>query len=243
MKRVVAYWADGYDWRRSEAELNRFPNYRARIDGLDVHFIMERGSGKNPPPLILTHGWPGSVIEFLGVIEPLAHPERFGGREEDAFTVIVPSIPGFGFSQAPKAPITLREVGGMWRNLMVDHLGFDTFFVQGGDMGSICSCWMSFDHPKHVTALHLNTVSFLALPEADSSRRRSRTGSAGRIAWRASGRRLSDAAGNAATDVGLWAHRFPGGPGGLDHREVPRLDSARRSCATHLSDWMSCSPT
>ena len=167
MKRVVAYWTDGYDWRRSEAALNRFPNYRARIDGLDVHFIMERGSGKNSRPLILTHGWPGSVTEFLGVIEPLAHPERFGGREEDAFTVVVPSIPGFGFSQAPKAPITLREVGRMWRNLMVDHLGFNSFFAQGGDMGSISSCWMAFDHPEHVAALHLNTVSFLVLPESD----------------------------------------------------------------------------
>jgi pimeloyl-ACP methyl ester carboxylesterase len=184
MKRVVAYWADTYDWRRSEAELNRFSNYRVRVDGLDVHFIMERGSGKNPPPLILTHGWPGSVIEFLGVIEPLAHPERFGGREEDAFTVVVPSIPGFGFSQAPKAPITLREVGGMWRNLMVDHLGFDTYFVQGGDMGSICSCWMSFDHPKHVTALHVNTVSFLALPEAGKQSAEEQDWQRRALAWR-----------------------------------------------------------
>lgn len=185
MKRVVAYWVEGYDWRRSEAALNRFPNYRARVDGLEVHFILEQGSGKNPKPLILTHGWPGSVVEFLGVIEPLAHPERFGGREEDAFTVVVPSIPGFAFSQAPKAPITLREVGRMWRNLMVDHLGFDAFFAQGGDMGSICSCWMAFDHPQHVTALHLNTVSFLALPEADRQSAQEQDWHRRTMAWRA----------------------------------------------------------
>ena len=139
---------------------------------------------RTPRPLILTHGWPGSVTEFLGVIEPLAHPERFGGREEDAFTVVVPSIPGFGFSQAPKAPITLREVGRMWRNLMVDHLGFDSFFAQGGDMGSIASCWMAYDHPEHVAALHLNTVSFLVLPEADQQSAEERDWLRRNIAWR-----------------------------------------------------------
>lgn len=184
MKQVVAYWADEYDWRRSEAGINRFKNYRARVDGLDVHFIMERGSGKNPRPLILTHGWPGSFIEFLGVIEPLAHPERFGGREEDAFTVVVPSIPGFGFSQAPKAPITLRDVGRMWRNLMVDHLGFPSFFAQGGDMGSIISSWMAFDHPEHVSALHLNYVAFLVVPEPEKQTPEERDWVARTGAWK-----------------------------------------------------------
>ena len=169
MRRVVAYWADEYDWRRSEAAINRFKNYRAPVDGLDVHFILEHGSGKNPKPIILTHGWPGSIIEFLGVIEPLAHLERFGGREEDAFTVIVPSIPGFGYSQAPSAPITLRDVARMWHMLMVDHLGVPSFFAQGGDMGSILSSWMAFDYPEHVAALHLNSIGtgFLVVPEVD----------------------------------------------------------------------------
>ena len=126
---------------------------------------MEVGSGKNPRPLILTHGWPGSFLEFLGVIEPLAHPERFGGSEDDAFTVIVPSIPGFAFSQAPAAPINFRDVGHIWRNLMVDHLGFDRFFAQGGDMGAVISSWMAFDYPAHVAALHLNYVAFLVVPD------------------------------------------------------------------------------
>jgi pimeloyl-ACP methyl ester carboxylesterase len=184
MKRVVAYWVDEYDWRRSEAAINRFQNYRASVDGLDVHFILERGSGKNPKPLILTHGWPGSIIEFLGVIEPLAHPERFGGREEDAFTVIAPSIPGFGFSQAPKAPITLRDVVHMWRSLMVDHLGFPAFFAQGGDMGSIISSWMAFEYPQHVAALHINLVSFVAVPAADQQTDEERDWLARNTAWR-----------------------------------------------------------
>ncbi|HSV82112.1 MAG TPA: epoxide hydrolase [Ramlibacter sp.] len=184
MQRVAAYWADEFDWRRSEAAINRFSHYRSRVDGLDVHFILEPGSGKNPRPLILTHGWPGSFIEFLGVIEPLAHPERFGGREEDAFTVVVPSLPGFAFSQAPRAPITLREVARMWRNLMVDHLGFATFFAQGGDMGSILSSWLAFDHPEHVAALHLNSITFLALPEAELQTPEEREWLARNTAWR-----------------------------------------------------------
>ena len=99
MQRAVAYWADGYGWRRSEAALNRFPNYRARVDGLDVHFIMERGSGTHPKPLVLTHCWRGSGVELLGVIEPLAHPERFGGRVEDGFIEVVPRIARVCFSQ------------------------------------------------------------------------------------------------------------------------------------------------
>jgi pimeloyl-ACP methyl ester carboxylesterase len=169
VQRVVRYWSEEFDWRKSESAINRFDNYHAQVDGLDIHFILEQGSGRNPKPLIITHGWPGSIIEFFGVIEPLAHPERFGGQEQDAFTVIVPSIPGFGFSQAPRAPITLRDVGRMWRDLMVDHLGFESFFAQGGDMGSILSSWMAFDYPDHVEALHLNAIGagFQVVPEID----------------------------------------------------------------------------
>ena len=94
LKQFVDRWQTGYDWRHWEAELNRFPQYRAEIDGLKLHFIVEPGSGDNPLPLILTHGWPGSVFEFHKIIEPLAHPERFGGDPNDAFTVIAPSLPG-----------------------------------------------------------------------------------------------------------------------------------------------------
>ena len=201
MRRVVAYWLDEYDWRRSEAAINRFENYRAHVDGLDVHFILERGSGPAPRPLILSHGWPGSVVEFLDVIEPLAHPERFGGREEDAFTVIVPSLPGFGFSQAPPSPITLRDVGRMWRNLMVDHLGFPTFFAQGGDMGSILSSWMAFDFPENVTALHLNFIGFLVVPEPDQQTPEERDWAARNAAWKL---RKTDTAFSRARGLTRW---------------------------------------
>ena len=164
MKKVVEYWRDEYDWRKSEAALNSFNNYTAVVDNMEIHFIVEIGSGDNPKPLIMTHGWPGSIVEFLDVIMPLAHPERFGGDVSDAFTVIVPSIPGFGFSGAPSAPITPRDVAGMWSKLMTEVLGIDQYFAQGGDFGSIISSWLAYDFPAQLIALHLNLVAFDPLP-------------------------------------------------------------------------------
>ena len=114
MRELVAYWRDGFDWRAAEAALNRFPQFVAELDGEQVHFIHERGSGPDPLALIITHGWPGSVFEFLEVIEPLAHPERFGGAAADGFDVVVPSLPGYGFSAPPPGPVTPRAVAGLW---------------------------------------------------------------------------------------------------------------------------------
>ena len=99
------YWVTAFDWRKQEAKLNRFEHFKALIDGIDIHFIHEKGSGPKPQPLLISHGWPGSVVEFLEIIDKLAHPERFGGNIDDAFDVVVPSLPGFGFSGAPPAPI------------------------------------------------------------------------------------------------------------------------------------------
>ncbi|MDB5395289.1 MAG: Epoxide hydrolase [Rhodospirillales bacterium] len=161
LKSVLAHWHDAYDWRLWEEKLNRFPQYKAIVGGRKLHFIMERGSGDNPLPLVLTHGWPGSVVEFLDVIEPLAHPERFGGNIEDAFTVIVPSLPGYGFSDPPDAPITPRDIAGLWRELMVDVLGCERYVAQGGDWGSTITSWLAFDHPEHLAAIHLNMQGLL----------------------------------------------------------------------------------
>jgi pimeloyl-ACP methyl ester carboxylesterase len=161
LKSVVAHWHDTYDWRVWEARLNRFPHYKATVGGRKLHFILERGSGDNPLPLVLTHGWPGSVVEFLDVIEPLAHPERFGGDVKDAFTVIVPSLPGYGFSDAPESPITPRDIAALWRELMVDVLGCDRYVAQGGDWGGTITSWLAFDHPEHLAAIHLNMQGLL----------------------------------------------------------------------------------
>ncbi|MGE0231507.1 MAG: epoxide hydrolase family protein [Flavobacteriaceae bacterium] len=169
MRRVHDHWLNSYDWRQSEAAINRFPGYKAEIEGLEVHFLMEEGSGPAPRPLILTHGWPGSIVEFLDVIEKLAHPERFGGDAADAFTVVVPSIPGYGFSQAPAAPIGPRDVARMWNTLMTEVLGFASYFAQGGDWGAIVSSWLAFDHPETVAAMHLNMLSFRRPPKGAPS--------------------------------------------------------------------------
>jgi len=158
LQQVVAHWRDTYDWRRWERELNRWPQYHARIGGRRVHFILERGSGPRPLPLVLTHGWPGSVVEFLEVIDPLAHPERHGGDVADAFTVIAPSLPGYGFSDPPEAPITPRQVAGIWHQLVAEVLGCSRYVAQGGDWGAVVSSWLAFDHPGEVAAIHLNMV-------------------------------------------------------------------------------------
>ena len=105
MKEVSKYWTSEFDWKKQEIEMNKFSNFKTTIDNIDLHFIHKKGSGKNPIPLLLCHGWPGSIVEFLNVIEKLTSPEKFGGKEEDSFDVIVPSLPGFGFSGRPSRPI------------------------------------------------------------------------------------------------------------------------------------------
>ncbi len=110
MRDVVDHWRDRYDWRAWEARINAFSHHKTTIGGKKIHFILERGSGDNPMPLLITHGWPGSFVEFLDIIEKLAHPERFGGDVRDAFTVVAPSLPGYGFSDPPDAPIGPRDI-------------------------------------------------------------------------------------------------------------------------------------
>jgi len=159
MKQVVEHWRTRYDWRRWEAEFNRWPQYRAKLGGKRVHFVLEKGSGPAPLPLILTHGWPGSMVEFLHLIEPLAHPERFGGDARDAFTVVVASLPGYGFSEAPDAPISPLDVARLWRSLMTDTLGFERYYAQGGDWGGIITAQLARHFPDNLGAIHLNTLA------------------------------------------------------------------------------------
>ena len=159
MKTLCAYWLDGFDWREQEARINRFSHYRAEVDGIDLHFIRERGSGPAPTPLIISHGWPGSVVEFLDIIEPLAHPERFGGNVDDAFDVIAPSLPGFGFSGRPPRPIGPRRMADLFDTLMTDVLGYDGYLAQGGDWGGAISSWLGFEHAPACRAIHINIMT------------------------------------------------------------------------------------
>ena len=159
MKEFCAYWLDEYDWRKHEAAINRFPHYKAAVDGIDLHFIHEKGDGPAPLPLIISHGWPGSVVEFLGIIEPLAHPQRFGGGVEDAFDVIAPSLPGFGFSGRPPRPYGPRKMAGLFAKLMTDVLGYDGYLAQGGDWGGAISSWLGFEHAPACRAIHINIMT------------------------------------------------------------------------------------
>ena len=156
MKELCAYWLNEFDWRVQEAAINRFTHFIAPVDGIDLHFIHEQGSGPAPMPLIISHGWPGSIVEFLKIIEPLAHPERFGGSSEDAFDVIAPSLPGFGFSGRPPRPIGPRKIARLFDTLMTDVLEYPSYLAQGGDWGGAISSWLGFEHAPACRAIHIN---------------------------------------------------------------------------------------
>ncbi len=159
MKKLCSYWLNTYDWRRWEAELNRFPQFHAKVGDINLHFYKEIGSGPAPKPLILSHGWPGSVFEFLHIIEPLAHPERFGGDVKDAFTVVAPSLPGYGWSGKPARPIGPRTTARLFDKLMTETLKLPDYIAQGGDWGSAISAWMGYEG-KGCRAIHLNMMGW-----------------------------------------------------------------------------------
>lgn len=156
MKEISKYWVSEFDWRKHEKEINKFPNFITKVDDIDIHFIHEKGSGSKPMPLLISHGWPGTIVEFLHIIEKLTHPERFGGKEEDAFDVIAPSLPGFGFSGRPLRPIGPRKMADIFNNLMTKKLGYKNYFAQGGDWGGAITTWLAYDHSKTCNAIHIN---------------------------------------------------------------------------------------
>lgn len=159
LKSFCRYWLDEFDWRKQETRLNRFPHYRVDIDGIDLHFIHEKGSGPAPMPLIISHGWPGSVVEFLDIVDPLAHPEKYGGSVEDAFDLIAPSLPGFGFSGRPPRPWGPRRMAALFDKLMTGVLGYDGYLAQGGDWGGAISSWLGYEHSPACRAIHINIMT------------------------------------------------------------------------------------
>jgi pimeloyl-ACP methyl ester carboxylesterase len=156
MQALVQYWATDYDWRRGEAKLNAFPMFMTEIDGIDIQFIHVRSRHKNAMPLIMTHGWPGSIFEMLKVIAPLTDPTAYGGSADDAFHVVVPSIPGFGFSEQPhKTGWGSDHIARAWGELMA-RLGYTRFVSQGGDCGSVISHRMAMQTVKGLIGIHVN---------------------------------------------------------------------------------------
>jgi epoxide hydrolase len=162
-RELAAYWADGYDWRAREAALNRFAQFTTEIDGLDIHFIHQRSPHADAFPLVITHGWPGSIAEFQKVIEPLANPPS--GRPEDAFHVVCPSLPGYGFSGKPsEAGWGVGKIARAWETLML-RLGYDRYGAQGGDWGAAVTTQIGRNR-GHCVAIHLNMP--IARPAAGS---------------------------------------------------------------------------
>jgi pimeloyl-ACP methyl ester carboxylesterase len=156
VKDVCEYWADKYDWREREARLNRFPQFKTEIEGLDIHFIHVRSPEPDAQPLVVTHGWPGSIVEFQKVIEPLTNPVAHGGRAEDAFHVVCPSLPGYGFSSRPTRPgWGVSKIADAWAELM-SRLGYARYGAQGGDWGAMVTTCIGAQDPDHCLGIHLN---------------------------------------------------------------------------------------
>jgi epoxide hydrolase len=164
LQELATYWRDGYNWRRHEARLNEFPQFTTTIDGTNVHFLHVRSPESGALPLILTHGWPGSVVEFLGIIGPLADPRAHGGEPADAFHLVIPSIPGYGFSgPTHEAGWTTNRVARAWAELMA-RLGYPRYGAQGGDWGAFVSPELGRIDPGHVAGVHVNAATFGFIP-------------------------------------------------------------------------------
>jgi pimeloyl-ACP methyl ester carboxylesterase len=157
LKELVAYWLNDFNWKKQERVLNEIPQFRAEIDGIKIHFAHVRGKGANPLPLIITHGWPSSFFETHKIIDLLTDPERHGGDPADAFDVIVPSLPGFGFSDRPLTRGFLR-VDNLWRKLMTEVLGYSHFVAHGTDVGARVTSALGRFHSGVVSAIHIASV-------------------------------------------------------------------------------------
>jgi pimeloyl-ACP methyl ester carboxylesterase len=156
LQELVRYWATDYDWRKGEARLNAFPQFITRIDGVDIHFIHVKSRQPNAMPLIIAHGWPGSVFEQIKLIDPLTNPTKYGGRAEDAFDVVIPSLPGFGFSGRPtEAGWGLERIGRAF-DVLMKQLGYTSYVAQGGDWGAGIVQAMGRQGPAGLRAIHTN---------------------------------------------------------------------------------------
>ena len=213
---LARYWATDYDWRKAEAKLNALPQFTTKIDGVDIHFIHVKSDHKNALPLIMTHGWPGSVIELLETVGPLTDPTAHGGSAEDAFDLVLPSLPGYGFSGEPK------EVGWgpgrtaqAWAELM-RRLGYTRYVAQGGDVGASVTDAMGRQAPEGLLGIHMNLLvtALAGGPSRRNPRRNARRPTSlpplGRAALATSWSRRR---GRRRSDTRFWIHRSPSRPG------------------------------
>ena len=165
MQELLRYWGSGYDWRKVEARLNSYPQFRTNIDGLDIYFIHVRSRQKNALPMIMTHGWPGSVLEFINTIAPLTDPTADGASAEDAFDVVIPSIPGYGFSGRPTSTGWDPErIARAW-DVLMKRLGYTRYVAQGGDWGAVITGAMARQAPPGLLAIHINNLAAVVPPD------------------------------------------------------------------------------
>lgn len=164
LRSLVDYWRKDYDWRAQERSINRFSHARTVIDDIPIHFIREPGKGPKPIPIIISHGWPWAFWDMKDVILPLADPAAFGGDPNDAFDVIVPSLPGFGFSTpVTKTGVNFASTADLWRTLMVDRLGYERFAASGGDWGTLVTIALAHKYPEQVIGMHTTMVAPLSV--------------------------------------------------------------------------------
>jgi len=166
LRDVCAYWAEKYDWRAREARLNAFPQFKTSIDDVGIHFLHVRSPHEDALPLVITHGWPGSVVEFHKVIGPLTDPTAHGGNASDAFHVVAPSLPGYGFSDKPTTTgWGVPKIGAAWAELM-PRLGYDKYVAQGGDWGAMVTTAIGIQDPENCLGIHLNMP--IAMPDPET---------------------------------------------------------------------------
>lgn len=159
LRELVEYWQHSYDWPQQQAYLNSFPQFRAEIEGMNIHFVHVRGKGSNPTPIVLTHGWPGSFVELLPLVSLLTDPAAHGGNPADSFDVVIPSIPGYGFSDQPsKRGWTHADTARLWITLMTKELGYQRFAAHGGDFGAIITQEIAKQNPDLLIGMHLTYI-------------------------------------------------------------------------------------
>jgi pimeloyl-ACP methyl ester carboxylesterase len=218
LRGLVEYWRTAFDWRAQEARLNAFAQFKAPLHDINVHFLHVPGKGPNPCPLLLMHGWPGSVFEFIDLIPRLTDPASFGGDPADAFTVVAPSLPGYGMSFRPgQKRFGIEEIADCLADLMTETLGYRRFAAQGGDWGGITASRMGYAHADKLIGIHLNLLavrrdgSMLVRPNTRGTQVSRRTG------LLVEGRDgLSVDSGHAPADAQLWSDRFACRARGVD---------------------------
>ena len=169
MKELAAYWTSNFDWRKAEAKLNAHPQFITNVEGFDIHYYHVRGKGPRPFPIVLTHGWPGSIFEFQDAIELLTDPAAHGGSAEDAFDVVIPSLPGFAFSSKPPKPVGPVTIARLWHKLMKDVAGYAHFGAQGGDWGQAVTIQLAAQFPESLAGIHFSGTTARPLPEGDQT--------------------------------------------------------------------------